>query len=187
MTSIIIRKAVDIKSICVSDYRNLGALDIVSQRQIPIIDVVGPTQIVTDGCGDTRFEVSNPDLRMYLNKHLLFEALINGRFDIAHHIFEGVPLDAQGKEEFKRAISERFKSPVNAYAISAHPDKNNHVPHEVCAFSTLEGAQKYMPKNNSSYDDEDNVHWTYSITVRAYRSGERLDVGPPSSFPYTGW
>ena len=76
------------------------------------------------------------------------------------------------------------------WIITATPSKSDHITHTVACFTTKELAESAIGKG-SSYDIDDNVHWTYTIKEELTQNiSKRLvhDLNKtPSHFPYTGW
>lgn len=71
-----------------------------------------------------------------------------------------------------------------AYVVIATPCDDVHGQHEVCAFSSMEGALQLVEKWPESLDIDDNCKWIYTVKVRPMKAGESLDRGPPDYFPY---
>lgn len=77
--------------------------------------------------------------------------------------------------------------PSLLYTIRANPSRSDHCSHTVGIFTTVENAQRLIPHNGKSYDD--NCTWHYTIEVRSPHDFDPETVDPPSlrNFPYTGW
>ena len=91
------------------------------------------------------------------------------------------------------AASHALMKTKTFYRIHCKPTKTDHSEHNVGLFSTREKAERYLPANAYSYDDDDRCGWNYSIievsgnVVLPSDIIDKLDKGVPSHFPYTGW
>ena len=86
-----------------------------------------------------------------------------------------------------RLLSKPHKT---LWIITATPSKPDHLRHTVACFTTKELAESAIGKG-SSYDIDNNVHWTYTVKEElTHNISDRLiyDLNKtPSHFPYTGW
>lgn len=97
---------------------------------------------------------------------------------------------------YKRELEKQLKNELRnqctvIYAIEATPSDTRHIKHTACFFSTFDKANDALPNNNTSYDDDDNVTWFY--TIKKITGDDlsnynllHLDV-KPHYYPYYGW
>ena len=98
---------------------------------------------------------------------------------------------AQTKKLLEEKTIENNKNTYSkVFKIYARPSKSNHRDHTVGYCSTMELARKQIG-SGSSYDDDDNCEWFYTIEecdINSLDNGNILSIDKlPSHFPYTGW
>jgi len=98
-------------------------------------------------------------------------------------------VEAKIKSLKEERVNLREKSFSRVWTIQCTPNKEDHCEHNVGAFSTYEKAKRHFPYSGKSYDDDDNVHWSYCIIEKTPSKYDlrKLDQSPPSHFPYFGW
>ncbi len=91
----------------------------------------------------------------------------------------------QELEKKKRKLLSKKHDVV--FRILCTPSKSNHVTHTQGYFSTYEKAKNMIPKDGSSYDDEDNCRWRYTIVSEKSEENMMGNIDKPlQNFPYYG-
>lgn len=97
----------------------------------------------------------------------------------------------QEKQELKAEELKLLLEPhPTLYAVIATPSDSGHCKHTVAYYTTKELAQSAIGKG-SSYDDEENVTWHYTIKEEPITDvsdySKQCVNKTPSYFPYSGW
>jgi hypothetical protein len=83
------------------------------------------------------------------------------------------------------------KNQKQYYTINCYPDKQNYHEHSTGLFSSEKTAQSCIPRSGRSYDMDDDITWSYTVSpissdlVDEHKL-QKLDETPPN-FPYRGF
>lgn len=100
-----------------------------------------------------------------------------------------VMADRKGEEEEYDTVQKLATKYPILYRIKAKPNDTRHCAHSVGFFTTRKAAKARIPYRGTSHDGDDNVTWSYSVTIvetNQLTSMPELNT-VPSHFPYTGW